>query len=203
MVDPDRPDDEERRQGEGRRQTDVTAQELAQLAALAGARVSALEDVSGDIRALNGSVIALGETIAKMATKEEVQESEARQEWKRRRSMMAVAAAILILVALVGSNISVLNEVQKVAVGNEANGALLVECTTPGNPSSLVSEDRVHECFDQAQARSASAIGSISLAILDAAICARIAVTSTAEEVQGCYADRIEARTGTRPDLTP
>src|SRR5687768_5753557 len=182
---------------------DATVRQIARLAVLAGARVDALENVGEDIRNLNRSVDALATAIGELATKEEVEATAAELDQKRRRGLLLTAVGVTVAFVLlaVPSVLSVvlLDNVRRSQEESVAARRLLVECTTPSPTAAeaLDEEDLVHECFEQSQARTAQAIGSIHLAILDAATCA--ATARPPDQIAECYADRVEARTGTRP----
>lgn len=181
--------EDDRREAPGRRASDVAAEDLARLAALAGARVSALEDVGADVKALTVSVDRLGNVIEGLATKEEVVESEARQDRKRRLAILGMAAGVIALLLPVVASMIVLDEVRE-------QGDLLIECTTPAaaNP-----EARNHPCYERGQARTSAAVAQVNLSILDGLICARS--VQTPDEIEECYLDRVEARTGVVLDL--
>lgn len=181
-------DEQDRRQSSGRREEDQTLHE----------RIDALLGVGQNIRALQGAVETLASVIGSMATKEDVQEAEVRQDRKRRLGLIGVGVVLLFLVLPLVGQVFVLDEVREVAVQNADNGEVLIECTTPGNPQSAVADDRVHECYEETRARSAALVAEFHLAVLDAATCA---VSVPGSEVARCYADRIETRTGTRPSI--
>jgi hypothetical protein len=193
------------RREEPRRADDVasreTALELGRLAMLAGARVEALEGVGQDVKTLTASVERLGDVIGNLATKEEVEVSERRQDHKRRGVIVVGTVVAIVLGGVVGTFLGVIDTVRENSVVNRANGQTLVECTTPGNAKAEVVSDRVHECYDKTQAQTSEAVASIALQTLDAAVCARF--ETTPEGIESCFADRIFQRTGTQPDLTP
>ena len=196
---PTPPSPRERRTDPGRRATDVTAEELGKLAALAGARVDALQDVGNDIAKLTAAVVDLAVSIESMATKEEVEAKDRAQDAKRRRTVIVgsiVGAVAVVLLALPSVLVWIaLDRLQGVADANQANGRLLVECTTPTpkEGEALDAEDSVHECFDRNQAQTASAVGGLVFATLDAAICARTEADASA--LQACFETRQRART--------
>lgn len=175
---------EDRRTSAGRRGSDMDAHEFASIA---------LDAMS----ALQSAVEGLGRTIGNLATKDEVKESEGRQDRRRRWAIGGVIALIVLLVLPVIGQYATLQEVQDLATENTANGDLLVECTTPGVPTAVDPADRVHECYDRGQAATANAVAQISLALLDAATCAR--TEEAPETIAECYATRIQSRTGLRP----
>lgn len=174
--------------------------DLARLTATAGERVAALEDIGTDLAALGGAVDALAAAIAMMATKEEVEEVEARQNHKRVLLGAGVLAAFLLLAASAGFGFFLLRDLDTTTDEVSETGDYLVECTTPSPPPELAldEDDRVHECFEMSQARTAAAIQSLTLATLDANYCAEV-VEPAAMDV--CFADRVEARTGVRPAI--
>lgn len=196
----------ERRRDAGRRGSDVTAEELGKLAALAGARVDALQDVGNDIAKLTTAVASLAVSIESMATKEEVEAASAAQDAKRRRQTFALAAVgtvVAILLALPSILVWVaLGRLQDVADQNAVNGRLLVECTTPTPPpgQAIDEADKVHECSDRNGQEQAKAVGSLTFATLDAAICAR--TEEDPARLEACFVARQTARattTTTRP----
>lgn len=179
-------DDEDRRVSEGRRATD--------------GRLEALGEVRTSMDGVRAAVETLTAVIGSMATKEDVALAEKRQEKRTLRVAIGTGVAFILLVMPIVGQAYTLDKVEDVAVENQDQGQLLLECTTPGNPNSIDPEDRVHECYDEGRARSAATVAAINLAVLDAATCA---VTVDAPDIPKCYADRIETRTGARPDLEP
>lgn len=176
--------DEDRRATPGRRREDEDAHAFAQTAFQA-------------VAALRDAVTALGLQFANLATKEEVQAAEARQDARRRRLAWVGGIALGLLMVGTMGQYATLGQVRDIAVSNSDSNSILVECTTPGDLSSLDPDDRVHECYDRSQAATAAAVGQISLALLDAAICARL--EATPETIQACYEKRVIARTGADP----
>lgn len=190
-------DDEDRREnGPGRRHGDMpagVAEDLGRLAAVAGARVSALEDIGTDLDRLTGAVDALANSIALMATKEEVEATERRLNRKRTMAILAVIAALILLALPVAFTRDTLEEVRD-------SGDYLIECTTPAplDPADAIDQnDRVHECYDALQARQAAVVQSLNLSILDAAVCAR--TVEDPEGLEACFLDRLEVRASTPP----
>lgn len=180
----------------------TTEADLGRLAALAGARVAALEDIGSDIVNLTRSVSELATSISLLATKEEVAAVDAEQDRKRRRTTALVAggvavAFILLLVPTIAALV-LLDRLEDISTGNRANGDLLIECTTPSPAPGQArnADDEVHECFEEGQARTGAAVGAISLAVLDAALCARFQPTE--EAIATCYQDRVAARSETQ-----
>lgn len=160
--------------------------------------------IEGHLEGLRGAVDNLAKVIGSMATKEDVAQSEARQDKRRRWAVGGIVAVLVLFVIPVVGQAFVLDEVQDIAIQNQANGTALVECTTPveeapvdeeGNPTT----DGRHECYERQRANTAAILGQVNLALLDAAICARTEVTP--EAIRECYAAAIETRTGTRPDF--
>ena len=186
------------RRHQGRRATDVTTEELGKLAALAGARVDALQDVGNDIAALTAAVEGLAASIETMATKEEVEAVNKAQDEKRQRTVLVGSVVGIVAFILLASPsillLFALDRLQTVADDNQANGRVLVECTTPTpkEGEALDEEDRVHECFERNSAQTSEAVGNLTFATLDAAVCARTVEDPAA--LQSCFMDRQTAR---------
>lgn len=197
----------ERRGQQTRRASDVTAEELGKLAALAGARVDALQDVGNDIAALTTAVANLATSIESMATKEEVEAASRAQDAKRRRQTLALAAvgtvaALLLLLPSILVWVA-LGRLQEVADDNRANGRLLVECTTasPKEGEALDVEDRVHECYESSQSGQATAVATLTFSTLDAAICAR--TEADPARLESCFLERVKARSASTTTTRP
>lgn len=166
---------------------------LARLAAEAGAKVSALEDIGTDFAKLTTSVDNLAAAISSMATKEEVAEAAEEQDRRRRRSLLAVGAALVLLAVSATVNFIVLVRLADVADANRRSGQVLLECTTPspGPGKGVDAADDVHECYDRQQAATAAVVGRLTLAMLDAAVCAR--TEPSPQAIRACYADAAAA----------
>lgn len=192
----DRRSGEDRRTGLDPEDLDALRRELGQLAATAGAQVSALEDIGADIaQSLTVAVNGLTAAISSMATKDEVVASEANQDRKRRWVVLGVAIGFFLLtVATVAGTVAVLR-LNSVADQNRANGRYLVECTTPSpaeDDAVLDEADRVHECFEEGQARQAVAIADLSALTMEAAICAS-SFPGQETVIRECFSDRLKA----------
>lgn len=190
--------DEDRREGAGRRHGDMppgVAEDLGRLAAVAGARVSALEDIGDDLSTLTKAVDSLAASIELMATKEEVEAAEKRLDKKRTLAIVAVLGAMILLALPVAFTRSALEEIRE-------SGDYLVECTTPSpRPEDAIDEnDLVHECYEASLVRQAEAVRILEAATLDAAFCARtVPFDSSPEALEECYMERVEARTNPTP----
>ena len=169
-------------------------------------RLAALEGVGGQMAALTAAVIGLGTAIGNMASKEDVAAAAAEEARKRKRSIILLGLVVVLLVVPIIGQAVVLNDLHDIATTNQENGRILVECTTP-SPSPEEAErlladggrdvDLVHECYERGQNRTADFLAQLSLALLDAATCARVQEDPGA--IGECYATRVEARTGSRP----
>lgn len=158
------PEEEERRNGiPGRRVSDRQAAEtldqVGRLAALAGARVEALTETTEAVTGLRASVEVLASSIARMATKEEVEERVADERDARRRGW--IVAGVLALVVLLAVS-ALLVALLLVAGQNRENGRLLVECTTPGTRVPTPDDPRTgNPCFDRQQSAAAKFLAQI------------------------------------------
>lgn len=144
---------------------DEAAAELGRLAVETGARVSALSDVHGDLVALRSSMDGLADAIGNLASKDEVEARLAatRRELssKRVRSILAFAVAFVAVMTALVVVLAIVAPLRNIAEQNQDYGRALAECTTPGNRASQDPADRVHECYDEGQARTAAAVAAI------------------------------------------
>lgn len=122
---------------------------LAELARNAGARLSAIEDVTHEIGEAKAAVAAIEEQIPLLVTSADVEERvtavEGAERTRRRRAYLVAGLALALVVALVLLLLYI-------AVGNRRNGQEVVECTRPSQA------EETHECFDANARRTARVV---------------------------------------------
>jgi hypothetical protein len=111
----------------------------------------------------------------------------------RRRLFRSLLAAAVIVVFLLGALVWVGGQLLKIAEVNRVNGRILIECTTPSPPTGRASspEDRVHECYEDGQARTGGAIHAINEANRHAVAAAFQCVIEKRADLDACIDEKV------------
>lgn len=142
-----------------------------------------------DIRQMAGAILTFADRL------DVTDRSVAELHSLRRRNGIIAACALVLTVVLATVVIGGGVILTSIARSNQRNGRVLVECTTPSPPrgSSISDDDRVHECYEQAQSNQGRAVGQIVDTLIVTGICARLEATEVA--IRTCVAERSSTTT--------